>query len=427
MMKKAGTVNPIFVLDEVDKMSTDFRGDPSAALMEVLDPELNNAFTDHYLDVEFDLSKVMFVCTANVLHTIPQPLQDRMEVIPLAGYTEFEKLAIAQQYLLPKQQRDHGLETITLDVPEETLRVLIHGYTNEAGVRSLEREIAGVCRKVAREYLADRSVTTWKITPKRLSKYLGSPRYRQGRQEEHDEVGVTNGLAVTAHGGDLLVTEVSIVAGKGKLVLTGQLGEVMQESAQAAISYVRSRAPSLGLDRDFYSRADIHLHLPEGAIPKDGPSAGITICTGMVSALLRVAVHRDIAMTGEITLRGRVLPIGGQKEKILAAHRGGIKTVIIPKDNVKDLRDIPKRVLKSLRVVAVGHMDEVLRVALALPNPSEFLAEPSVPVDWRVPSDRRERADRRADAAPIPVASAQPPASVPPLPQVEISSATRRG
>jgi ATP-dependent Lon protease len=426
-LKKAGSANPVFLLDEVDKMSTDFRGDPAAALLEVLDPEQNNTFCDHYLDLDYDLSDVMFITTANYLQGIPVPLQDRMEVIPIAGYTEFEKLAIAEKYLLSKQTRDHGLADITLEMPEETLRVLIQGYTKEAGVRSLEREIAGVCRKVAREFLADRSVTTWKITPKRLAKYLGSPRFRQGRQEDSDEIGVTNGLAVTAHGGDLLVTEVSIVAGKGKLVLTGQLGDVMQESAQAAMSYVRSRAPSLGLDRDFYSCADIHVHLPEGASPKDGPSAGITICTAMVSALLRVPVRRDVAMTGEITLRGRVLPIGGLKEKILAAHRGGIKTVIVPRDNVKDLRDIPKRVLKTTRVVAVGHMDEVLRVALALPKPSEFLKEPSVPVDWRVPGERRERGDRRADGDLIPVASAVPPASMPPPSQVEITSAIRRG
>jgi len=426
-LKKAGSANPVFLLDEVDKMSTDFRGDPAAALLEVLDPEQNNSFSDHYLDLDYDLSDVMFITTANYLQGIPVPLQDRMEIIPIAGYTEFEKLAIAQKYLVPKQQRDHGLADIALDMPEDTLCALIHGYTKEAGVRSLEREIAGVCRKVAREFLADRTVTAWKVTPKRLAKYLGSPRYRQGRQEEIDEVGVTNGLAVTAHGGDLLVTEVSIVAGKGKLVLTGQLGDVMQESAQAAISYLRSRAPSLGIDRDFYSHADIHVHLPEGAIPKDGPSAGITICTAMVSALLRVPVRRDVAMTGEITLRGRVLPIGGLKEKILAAHRGGIKTVIVPRDNAKDLRDIPKRVLKDTRVVAVGHMDEVLRVALALPEPSEFLKEPSVPADWRVQSDRRGRADRRVDADLIPVASAAPPASLPLAPQIEISSATRKG
>ena len=424
-LKKAGSANPVFLLDEVDKMSTDFRGDPAAALLEVLDPEQNNTFCDHYLDLDYDLSDVMFITTANYLQGIPVPLQDRMEVIPIAGYTEFEKLAIAQQYLVPKQKRDHGLADITLEMPEETLCALIDGYTKEAGVRSLEREIASVCRKVAREYLGDRNVTAWKITPKRLAKYLGSPHFRQGRQADSDEVGVTNGLAVTAHGGDLLVTEVSIVAGKGKLILTGQLGDVMQESAQAAISYVRSRAPSLGLERDFYSRADIHVHLPEGAIPKDGPSAGITICTAMVSALLRVPVHRDVAMTGEITLRGRVLPIGGLKEKILAAHRGGIKTVILPRDNVKDLRDIPKRVLKTMRVVSVGHMDEVLRVALAVPEPAEFLKEPSVAVDWRLPGERRESSDRRAEVGLIPVASAVPPASMPSPPQVEIISTLR--
>jgi len=291
-------------------------------------------------------------------------------------------------------------------------------------VRSLEREIASVCRKVAREYLGDRNVTAWKITPKRLAKYLGSPHFRQGRQADSDEVGVTNGLAVTAHGGDLLVTEVSIVAGKGKLILTGQLGDVMQESAQAAISYVRSRAPSLGLERDFYSRADIHVHLPEGPFPRRTVSRNHHLhCHGV--RLAAHAVHRDVAMTGEITLRGRVLPIGGLKEKILAAHRGGIKTVILPRDNVKDLRDIPKRVLKTMRVVSVGHMDEVLRVALAVPEPAEFLKEPSVAVDWRLPGERRESSDRRAEVGLIPVASAVPPASMPSPPQVEIISTLR--
>jgi ATP-dependent Lon protease len=409
-LKKAGSSNPVFLLDEVDKMSTDFRGDPSAALLEVLDPEQNDTFCDHYLDLDFDLSNVMFITTANYLGGIPVPLQDRMEIIQLPGYTEFEKLSIAQQYLVPKQQREHGLGEVTLDLPEETLCQIIHGYTKEAGVRGLEREVAGVCRKIAREYLADRSVKSWSITPKRLARYLGPKRFRQGRQETQDEVGLTNGLAVTSHGGDMLVTEASIVAGRGKVVLTGKLGEVMQESAQAAISYVRSRAPSLGLDRDFYSRADIHVHLPEGAIPKDGPSAGITICTAMVSALLRVPVRRDVAMTGEITLRGRVLPIGGLKEKVLAAHRAGIKTVILPRENAKDLRDIPKHVVKALRLVTVSHMDEVLRVALALPDASDFLKEPSVAVDWRVPVERRER-DRRNEPSLGPAASSVPPPS----------------
>ena len=421
-LKKAGSTNPVFLLDEVDKMSADFRGDPAAALLEVLDPEQNNTFCDHYLDLDYDLSDVMFITTANYMQGIPVPLQDRMEIVHIAGYTEFEKLAIAGQYLVPKQKGEHGLGELTLGLPEESLRALIQGYTKEAGVRSLEREIASICRKIAREYLADRSVTSWKVTPKRLLKYLGPQRYRVGQQQLTDEIGVTNGLAVTSHGGDLLTTEVSIVAGKGKLVLTGQLGDVMQESAQAAISYIRARAPSLGIDRDFYSRADIHVHLPEGAIPKDGPSAGITICTGMVSALLRAKVRRDVAMTGEITLRGRVLPIGGLKEKILAAHRGGISTVIFPKENAKDLRDIPKRVLKAMHLVPVGHMDEVLRNALALDDPGEFLKEPSVAVDWRVAVDRRG-GERRGIDGRLPVASATPPA---PSPSEAVVSTTGR-
>lgn len=407
-LKRAGSTNPVFLLDEVDKMSADFRGDPSAALLEVLDPEQNNSFADHYLDLDYDLSDVMFITTANYMQGIPVPLQDRMEIVHIPGYTEFEKLAIAERYLLPKQKREHGLADLGIDLLEETLRSLIQGYTKEAGVRGLEREIASICRKIAREYLADRSVTAWKVTPKRLTKYLGPQRFRTGQQQVSDEIGLTNGLAVTSHGGDLLVTEVSIVAGKGKLVLTGQLGDVMQESAQAAISYIRSRAPSLGIDRDFYSRADIHVHLPEGAIPKDGPSAGITICTAMVSALLRTKVRRDVAMTGEITLRGRVLPIGGLKEKILAAHRGGISTVLFPKDNAKDLRDIPKRVLKALHLVPVSHMDEVLRGALALEEPGAFLKEPSVAVDWRIATERRGSERRGLDAR-MPVASAVPP------------------
>jgi len=422
-LKKAGSTNPVFLLDEVDKMSADFRGDPAAALLEVLDPEQNNTFSDHYLDLDYDLSDVMFITTANYMQGIPVPLQDRMEIVQIPGYTEFEKLAIASQYLLPKQQREHGLGDLDIGVPEETLRALVEGYTKEAGVRSLEREIASVCRKIAREYLADRTNTSFKVTPKRLLKYLGPQRFRVGQQQIIDEVGVTNGLAVTSHGGDLLVTEVSIVAGKGKLVLTGQLGDVMQESAQAAISYIRSRAPSLGIDRDFYSRADIHVHLPEGAIPKDGPSAGITICTGMVSALLRTKVRRDVAMTGEITLRGRVLPIGGLKEKILAAHRGGISTVIFPKENAKDLRDIPKRVLQNLRLVPVAHMDDVLRTALALDDANDFLKEPSVAVDWRVPVERRG-SERRGPESRIPVASAAPPA--PAVSEAPVSAGSRR-
>jgi ATP-dependent Lon protease len=421
-LKKAGTQNPVFLLDEIDKMSTDFRGDPSAALLEVLDPEQNFTFNDHYLDLDYDLSDVMFITTANYLQGIPIPLQDRMEIIQLPGYTEFEKVSIAERYLIPKQKRDNGIENVPVDFPEDAVRDVIHFYTKEAGVRNLEREIATVCRKIARDVVAkkapvrtlsDGATPGWRITPKRLPRYLGPHRFRYGRQEGADEIGLVMGLAVTMYGGDLLATEVSIVAGKGKLVLTGKLGDVMQESAQAAISYVRARAPSLGLERDFYSRADIHVHLPEGAIPKDGPSAGITMCTGLVSALLRIPVRREVAMTGEITLRGRVLPIGGLKEKILAAHRSGITTVIMPKENAKDLRDIPKRVLKSLKVVAVEHMDEVLRAALLLPRPEEFLTEPSVPVDWRQPVERRERerSDRRDEPSRMPVASAVPPPS----------------
>jgi ATP-dependent Lon protease len=417
-IKKAGTQNPVFLLDEVDKMSTDFRGDPSAALLEVLDPEQNATFNDHYLDLDYDLSDVMFITTANYLHGIPIPLQDRMEIIQLPGYTEFEKVSIAEKYLIPKQKHDNGIDGVNLDFVEETVRDVIHYYTKEAGVRNLEREIATVCRKIAREVVAKRLPTgptgtlDVKITPKRLPRYLGPHRFRYGRQEGADEIGLVNGLAVTMYGGDLLATEVSIVAGKGKLVLTGKLGDVMQESAQAAISYVRSRAPSLGLERDFYSRADIHVHLPEGAIPKDGPSAGITMCTGLVSALLRVPVRRDVAMTGEITLRGRVLAIGGLKEKILAAHRCGITTVIMPKENAKDLRDIPKRVLKTLRVIPVDHMDDVLRIALLIPDAENFLKEDSVAVDWRQPLERRDRdRDRREESSKFPVASAVPPPS----------------
>ncbi|HEY8926237.1 MAG TPA: endopeptidase La [Polyangia bacterium] len=418
-LKKAGTQNPVFLLDEIDKMSTDFRGDPSAALLEVLDPEQNATFNDHYLDLDYDLSDVMFVCTANYMQGIPIPLQDRMEIIQLPGYTEFEKIAIAERYLIPKQKHDNGIDAVHLDMGEETVREIIHSYTKEAGVRNLEREIATICRKIARDVVAARGQdtlarpTAWKVTPKRLPRFLGPHRFRHGKNAGEDEIGLVNGLAVTMHGGDILQTEVSIVAGKGKMVLTGKLGDVMQESAQAALSYIRARAPSLGLERDFYSRADIHVHLPEGAIPKDGPSAGITMCTGIVSALLRVPVKRSVAMTGEITLRGRVLPIGGLKEKILAAHRAGITTVIMPRENAKDLRDIPKKILKVIRISAVEHMDEVLRVALLLPNAEEFLKEPSQAVDWRVPIERRNEArDRRDETQRIPVASAVPPPTV---------------
>src|ERR1700756_1785528 len=365
MMKKAGTVNPIFVLDEVDKMSTDFRGDPSAALMEVLDPELNHAFTDHYLDVEYDLSKVMFVCTANVLHTIPQPLQDRMEILRLAGYTEQEKLEIAKRFLVKRGREATGLSDDHLSFQDEGLLHIIRHYTHEAGVRNLEREIQNIARKVARRVVTDGGETVKvEITAANVGEYLGILKYREFWLEKHNEIGLTTGLAWTEVGGSVLSTEATLMEGKGRLTLTGKLGDVMQESAQAAMSYVRSRSAQFGLPKDFYRTLDIHLHVPEGAIPKDGPSAGITICTSIVSALTRIPVRCDVAMTGEITLRGKVLPIGGIKEKLLAAHRMGLRTILVPKDNEKDLPDIPQEILASLTVHPAETMDEVLQIAL---------------------------------------------------------------
>ncbi|HEY6263903.1 MAG TPA: endopeptidase La [Candidatus Acidoferrum sp.] len=368
MMKKAGTVNPIFVLDEVDKMSTDFRGDPSAALMEVLDPELNHSFTDHYLDVEYDLSKVMFVCTANVLHTIPQPLQDRMEILRLPGYTEQEKLEIAKRFLVKRAREATGLTDKNLNLTAEGLLHIIRHYTHEAGVRSLEREIQNIARKMARKVVTDGPASTVEITPANVNDYLGILKYREFWLEKHNEIGLTTGLAWTEVGGTVLATEATLMEGKGRLTLTGKLGDVMQESAQAAMSYVRSRSNLLGLPKDFYRNIDIHVHVPEGAIPKDGPSAGITICTSIVSALTKNAVRRDVTMTGEITLRGKVLPIGGVKEKLLAAHRMGLRTVLLPKDNEKDLADIPQEILSSLTVHFVETMDEVLQIALERPT-----------------------------------------------------------
>jgi ATP-dependent Lon protease len=367
MMKKAGTVNPIFVLDEVDKMSTDFRGDPSAALMEVLDPELNHAFTDHYLDVEYDLSKVMFVCTANVLHTIPQPLQDRMEVLRLPGYTEQEKLEIARRFLVKRAREATGLSEGNLSFSEAGLLHIIRHYTHEAGVRNLEREIQNIARKVARKVVAEGKNVKVEITPANVNEFLGILKYREFWLEKQNEIGLTTGLAWTEVGGSVLATEATLMEGKGRLTLTGKLGDVMQESGQAAMSYVRSRSPQLGLPKDFYRNVDIHVHVPEGAIPKDGPSAGITICTSIVSALTRIPVRRDVTMTGEITLRGKVLPIGGVKEKLLAAHRMGLRTVLLPKDNEKDLADIPQEILSSLTIHFVETMDEVLQVALERP------------------------------------------------------------
>jgi len=384
-LKKVGANNPVFLLDEIDKMSMDFRGDPAAALLEVLDPEQNHTFNDHYLDLDYDLSDVMFITTANSQHSIPLPLQDRLEIIELPGYTEWEKIAIARQYLIPKQAESNGVKELKVTWSDDALTMIIHRYTKEAGVRSLEREIATVCRKIAKEWLAAgrKADASFEVTPETLPTYLGVEKYRENRREQADEIGLCNGLAVTLFGGDLLPTEVTVVPGKGKLTLTGKLGDVMQESAQAAMSYIRSRSESFGLSRDFQTKTDIHVHFPEGAIPKDGPSAGITMATAVASALMRVPVRQNIAMTGEVTLRGRVLAIGGLKEKILAAHRAGVTTVIIPEDNKKDLKDIPESVLSALTVVPVKHMDEVLRVALAVANPDEFLREPSMVVDWR--------------------------------------------
>ena len=366
MMKKAGTVNPIFVLDEVDKMSMDFRGDPSAALMEVLDPELNHSFTDHYLDVEYDLSKVMFICTANVLHTIPQPLQDRMEVLRIPGYTEQEKLQIAKRFLVKRQREATGLSEKNLAFTDDGLLHIIRHYTHEAGVRSLEREIQNISRKMARKVVtaAAGTAVTAEVSPANATDFLGVLKFREFWLEKHNEIGLTTGLAWTEVGGSVLATEATLMEGKGRLTLTGKLGDVMQESAQAAMAYIRSRSHVFGLPKDFYRNIDIHVHVPEGAIPKDGPSAGITICTSIASALTRIPVRCDLTMTGEITLRGKVLPIGGVKEKLLAAHRMGLRTVLLPKDNEKDLADIPQEILASLTVHFVGNMDEVLQIAL---------------------------------------------------------------
>jgi len=384
-LKKAGSGNPVFLLDEVDKMSTDFRGDPSSALLEVLDPEQNFCFNDHYLDLDYDLSKVMFICTANTMAGIPLPLQDRMEVIRIAGYTDLEKLSISRRYLVPKQREANGLASIPVQFRKSALRLLVHRYTKESGVRSLEREIGSVCRKIAKDVTKNgvREGAGYVVTQKLVQKYLGPPKYRYGTAEAQDQVGVTTGLAWTELGGELLTVEATVMPGKGKLTITGKLGEVMQESAQAAMSYVRSRADLLGLDKRFLENVDIHVHVPEGAIPKDGPSAGITMATTLVSALCRIPVRKDVAMTGEITLRGRVLPIGGLKEKVLAAHRGGIKKVIIPKENQKDIREIPKKVRALLQIIVVEDADDVLRAALLVDRPDEFLkkAPPPVPAE----------------------------------------------
>ncbi|MFA6697392.1 MAG: endopeptidase La [Eubacteriales bacterium] len=362
-IKHAGTKNPVFLLDEIDKMSSDFRGDPASALLEVLDPEQNNAFRDHYLELAFDLSNVMFLTTANNLDTIPRPLLDRMETIHISGYTEEEKLNIATKYLIPKQLKEHGISKNSIRITENTIRNIINYYTRESGVRELERQIAAICRKVARRLIDDK-VKSVRITENNLEKYLGIPKYRYDKVEKNDEVGIVTGLAWTPVGGDTLSIEVVPMAGKGKLVLTGQLGDVMKESARAGFSYIRSRSKEFGLEDDFHEQTDIHIHIPEGAIPKDGPSAGITMTTAVVSALLGVKVKSNLAMTGEITLRGRVLPVGGIKEKILAAHRAGITNILIPKENERDLIDIPDNIKRNLTIRAVETMDEVLEYAL---------------------------------------------------------------
>lgn len=394
-LRKTDTGNPVLLLDEIDKMSSDFRGDPSSALLEVLDPEQNATFNDHYLEVDYDLSKCMFVTTANSLYTIPRPLLDRMEVINIEGYIESEKFFIARKYLVPKQLKMHGLTDYKVTIPDQTVRHLIQFYTREAGVRNLERQIANVCRKVATVLIKEKAIAETKaggatkekkvlkgkggkyakgfiVTPKKLVELLGPHKFKHGKIEEENEIGLTNGMAYTEVGGDLLPIEVTVVPGKGKFTVTGQLGDVMKESCSAAMSYVRSRGPLFGLDKEYFSNVDVHIHVPEGAIPKDGPSAGCAITNSIVSACMKIPVRRTVAMTGEVTLRGRVLAIGGLKEKVLAAHRGGIRTIICPKENEKDIKDIPKEVLKELKIILVDHVDQVLVNALDIKNPKEI-------------------------------------------------------
>ena len=401
MMKRAGAKNPVFLLDEVDKMSMDFRGDPSAALMEVLDPEHNRTFVDHYLDTEFDLSQVLFICTANVSYTIPKPLLDRMDVLELSGYTEWEKLNIARYFLFPKQVDLKGLKRVPLEISDEGILEVIRHYTRESGVRNLERQLASICRKIARSVIEARSEKSkskkprskldFKIDGDRVRDLLGIIKYRRQLASENNEIGLATGLAWTEMGGEVLFTECTTMKGKGDVLLTGKLGEVMQESAKAALSYVRARSGDYGLAKDFHRLLDLHVHVPEGAIPKDGPSAGITMATAITSALTGIATHRDVAMTGEITLRGRVMPIGGVKEKVLAAHRAGIRKVILPTENEKDIPDIPEAVREELELVLVESVDEVLQHALVKsPSPSK---DAGVYIDEQLPP-KLEEGDR---------------------------------
>ncbi|MGQ9512948.1 endopeptidase La [Thermodesulfitimonas sp.] len=378
-MRQADSKNPVFLLDEVDKMSTDFRGDPSAALLEVLDPEQNSAFSDHYIEIPFDLSQVLFITTANYPYNIPRPLWDRMEIIQISGYTEEEKVQIAVRHLIPKQLKEHGMTKEHLTLSENALRKIIREYTRESGVRNLERQIAAVCRKTAKQIVSGK-VKRARVTAQNIEKFLGIPKYRYGLAENADEVGVATGLAWTETGGDTLSIEVTLCKGKGNLILTGKLGDVMKESAQAGYSFIRSRARQLGIDEDFYEKFDVHIHVPEGATPKDGPSAGITMATALASALTGRKVRHDMAMTGEITLRGRVLPVGGIKEKVLAAHRAGVKTVILPSDNKKELEEVPLHVRNKLKVIFVNHMDEVLAAALVDEHPPAFAQTGKIPV-----------------------------------------------
>jgi ATP-dependent Lon protease len=400
MIKKAGTRNPVFLLDEVDKMSVDFRGDPAAALMEVLDPEQNNTFLDHYIDTDFDLSQVMFIVTANMLEPIPRPLIDRMEMIRIPGYTEQEKVEIAKQFLLPKQREAHGLKPHNLKISDKTLQKLIREYTREAGVRNLEREITSICRKVVKRVVTKGKSHRESVTPKNLEKYLGIPRFRKSELDKRDEVGVALGMAWTEFGGEILTFEVMKTHGKGNFTLTGQLGEIMRESAQAAFSYVRGKMYELNVAKDLHKNFDIHIHVPEGATPKEGPSAGITIATSIISLLTDIPVAKKIAMSGEITLKGKVLPVGGIKEKLLAAHREGIREAILPFDNKPDLKDLPKNIKDDMTIHFVENMDEILKIALTEEIEKKFKGKKDESLSSDVPEDK-EDGEEGAPEAPV--------------------------